>query len=133
AKRLEGEEAPGEAGERTPLPAGALSPTPVPAALTRPGVVVGSPGYMAPEQGRGVSGDRRSDVFGLGAILCEILTGQPPFRAAGVLGLLQQTGAADLSDATERLDRCGADAALVRLAKDCLAAQPAERPADGAA
>src|SRR5262249_30889178 len=46
-----------------------------PAMATRPGSVKGTPAYMAPEQAQGEVVDKRSDVFGLGTILCEILTG----------------------------------------------------------
>jgi serine/threonine-protein kinase len=93
--------------------------------------VLGTPAYMAPEQARGElhALDARADVFGLGAILCNILTGKPPFAGPGEAAL-RQAQQADLADAFARLDGCGADAELIALAKRCLAAGPADRPRD---
>jgi hypothetical protein len=49
---------------------------------TTPGVVLGTVGYMAPEQVRGEIADSRADIFALGATLCEMLTGRRAFQAA---------------------------------------------------
>ncbi len=97
--------------------------------LTRAGAIMGTPAYMAPEQARGDAVDARADVFGLGGLLCVILTGKPPF-GGGSAEAIRQAASGDTEEARSRLAACGADAELVGLARRCLAADPGERPAD---
>jgi WD40 repeat protein/serine/threonine protein kinase len=60
--------------------------------LTRSDSILGSPGYMAPEQAAGKAKEvgPLADIYALGAILYELLTGRPPFTGATVLGILEQ-------------------------------------------
>ncbi|HVK08901.1 MAG TPA: protein kinase, partial [Gemmataceae bacterium] len=99
---------------------------------TEAGSVLGTPAYMPPEQAIGAVDqiDARSDVFGLGAILCALLTGQPPYVGADFEAVRQMAARARLADAFARLDGCRADPGLVELVKRCLAAEPADRPPD---
>src|SRR5215470_8535510 len=94
-----------------------------------PGQVVGTAAYMPVEQARGWS-DRQgpaSDVFGLGGILCVLLTGCPPYAARDPREALARAAVGDLGDALARLDSSGADPALIRLARACLAVDPEDR------
>src|SRR5262249_49140130 len=102
---------------------------------SRPGEVIGTPAYLPPEQARGDHEhvDEHADVFGLGAILCHILTGKPPYCDKPSWNLLVDAVQGNLAEAVGRLDRCGADAEIVQLARDCLAANPEERPRDASA
>jgi hypothetical protein len=93
---------------------------------TLPGQARGTPAFMAPEHARGEAAGKASDVFGLGGILCVMLTGQPPYTG------VRQALAGDVTEAFARLDGCGADAELIALAKACLAPAQEARPADAA-
>lgn len=99
---------------------------------TRFGVVLGTVEYMAPEQVRGevAAVDARADVFALGGMLCHLLTGHPPYSGESFLRVLEKAAAAEVYAAHARLDMCGADPRLVRMAKACLAAAPDDRPKD---
>ncbi|MFO0801315.1 MAG: serine/threonine-protein kinase [Gemmataceae bacterium] len=103
-----------------------------PSSQTRAGSLLGTPAYMPPEQAKGEIDrtDTRSDVFALGAMLCELLTGRPPYWAPTAQEVLALAITAQLGPALERLDTSGADPELVALAKRCLQADPAARPAD---
>jgi serine/threonine-protein kinase len=99
---------------------------------TEAGSLLGTPAYMPPEQANGdiANLDRRADVFGLGAILCEILTGKPPYVGRFAEEVRRKARNGDLTDANARLDACGADAELIVLTKTCLAAEAIDRPKD---
>jgi PAS domain S-box-containing protein len=94
------------------------------------GPVWGTPAYMSPEQACGNGLDVRSDVFGLGGILCEILAGCPPYVGKGFLDVCFKAGQADLNSAYTKLVDSGADKRLVRLAMKCLSRDPEDRPVD---
>lgn len=101
--------------------------------LTRFGSAVGTPAYMAPEQAAGETDriDRRSDVFGLGGVLCALLTGGPPYPGADAVTVLLKAARGDTGEARARLAGCGAEPDLIALCQWCLTADPAARPADG--
>ena len=96
----------------------------------RRGAALANPAYMAPEQARGEATDFRADVFGLGGLLCHLLTGGPPFVGESVAVVARRAGAADLEDALSRLEKCRADAKLVALARECLRPRREDRPLD---
>jgi len=62
---------------------------------------LGTPDYVSPEQVRGERGDQRSDIYALGAMLYEMLTGQPPFTGASPLVVLNERVLSDPRPARE--------------------------------
>ena len=100
--------------------------------VTQAGSLLGTPAFMPPEQAIGAIDlvTERSDVFGLGAILCVILTGKPPFVAESAESTRQIAARGKLDDAFARLDACGAEPELIALAKRCLSPEACDRPAD---
>ncbi|MFN0243099.1 MAG: protein kinase domain-containing protein [Planctomycetota bacterium] len=96
------------------------------------GSVMGTPAYMAPEQAQGEVEllDERADVFSLGAVLCELLTGRPPYEEIEGESLVMQAAHAKLKPARARLEACDADPALVRLCLACLMPAREARPAN---
>jgi serine/threonine-protein kinase len=100
---------------RSPAEASSAVTLSTDAADTRVGQVMGTPAYMPPEQFLGRT-DTTTDVFALGSMLCEILTGQPAGR--------------DPEFAETQLDKCDCDASLIALAKTCIARDPTDRPTD---
>jgi serine/threonine protein kinase/dienelactone hydrolase len=93
--------------------------------LTEPGRMIGTVGYMSPEQVEGIPADSRSDVFSTGVVLHEMLSGRPAFRAGSAIGTLT----AILRDEPSALAAVRQDIppALATLVARCMAKRPAER------
>jgi eukaryotic-like serine/threonine-protein kinase len=100
------------------------------ARLTRPGVILGTVGYMAPEQIESQRATPRSDVFALGVVFYELLSGRPAFAS----GTPVSTIASILRDMPPPLTkvRPAIPGRLALLVERCLAKGPAERPATAA-
>jgi serine/threonine protein kinase len=101
-------------------------------AVSQTGHMMGTPAFMPPEQAQGLAAlvDTRSDVFALGAILCQILTGQPPYMGNSAEEICREAAEGNLQRAHARLETCRADQALCELAVRCLERERDNRPAD---
>jgi serine/threonine protein kinase len=93
-------------------------------ALTRTGVVMGTPRYMAPEQVAGEAVDGRTDLFAAGAILFEMLAGRPAFAGRGVAEVLHATR----YEQPPALGGSPAVAAIDRVIRRAMAKRAVERP-----
>jgi eukaryotic-like serine/threonine-protein kinase len=104
--------------------AGGLSPS---AERCHADRVLGTLAYMAPEAAAGEPADERTDMFGLGGILCHLLTGRPVF-CGGWDEVARQARCCDTREARRRMDASDAPRRLVVLAKRCLAEPASVRP-----
>jgi serine/threonine protein kinase len=93
--------------------------------LTRVGFSIGTPEKMAPEQHRGLRGDARSDVWALGILLYEMMTGALPFANNNPAGLREDIIAVRYIPAAKR--KPGLPKAVVRMISTCLQLKPDER------
>jgi len=92
---------------------------------TDPGMVMGTIGYMSPEQVRGKSADHRSDIFSFGAILYEMLSGRRAFRGestADTISAILREDPPDLSSTNRNINP-----ALERVVNHCLEKNPEQR------
>jgi predicted Ser/Thr protein kinase len=98
--------------------------------LTATGVAFGTPMYMSPEQARGDAMDARSDLYSLGAVLYEMLTGEPPFASENAFGYLVRHVTEQPKRLRERRPDLDLPPGVEDVVSCLLAKSPDERPAD---
>ena len=94
-------------------------------ALTRTGLIVGTPAYMSPEQAAGDAVDGRSDVYSLACVLFELLTGRPPFEGSTLAVLTRRLAEPAPSARTRRADL---PEPIDRVVAEALVGLPGARP-----
>ncbi len=104
---------------------GPLAEVPTLTRGTEPGVIMGTVGYMSPEQVRGQAADRRSDIFAFGAVMYELLSSKRAFRGDSAIetmsAILREEPAELLQSVT------GVPPSLERIVRRCLEKNPEER------
>jgi len=93
--------------------------------LTKTGRVLGTTDYVSPEQAMGHDVDARSDIYSLGVLLYEMLTGEPPFKAETVVGVAMKHVNEPMPDT--QAHRADASAALARVVENATSKDPGKR------
>jgi Tol biopolymer transport system component len=94
-------------------------------AVTEPGLIMGTVGYMSPEQVRGQAADQRSDIFAFGAILYEMISGKRPFHgetSADTMSAILKEEIPELSETARNVPP-----GLERIVRHCLEKVPSQR------
>ncbi|AKQ66873.1 Serine/threonine protein kinase PrkC, regulator of stationary phase [Myxococcus hansupus] len=102
-------------------------------ALTRAGFVCGTPEYMSPEQARGSQLDHRSDLYAVGVILYQLMTGLLPFESDSAVGFATKHLTEEPPPPTRRRPDARISPAMERLILRALSKNPADRPASAEA
>jgi serine/threonine-protein kinase len=106
-----------------------VAPDPItPATVTNTEFAVGTPGYMCPEQARGEEMDHRGDLYSVGVILYELLTGRLPFAGKSTMDVLLAHATEDPPSFTRAAGALGIPPAVEDVVQSCLAKDPGERP-----
>ena len=113
----------GLAANRLSAPAPELTDAPT-AGGTEPGLVMGTPGYMSPEQVRGEVVDHRSDIFSFGCVLYEMLSGQRAFKGESSIDTMHATLHSEPRDLSALAN---VPAPIVRLVEHCLGKDRSQR------
>jgi hypothetical protein len=108
---------------RQPMPGPADTESPTLSHYTEPGTVLGTVGYMSPEQVRGEAADHRSDIFSFGVVVHEMLAGKRAFRGATPADTMR----AILREDPPNIDRADLPPALARILERCLDKRAEER------
>ena len=95
------------------------------AGMTSAGVVLGTAGYISPEQVRGLPADHRSDIFAFGAVLYELFSGQRAFRRGSMVETMSATLTAEPAPLTSA--NASLPPALEAVVRRCLAKDPSAR------